>query len=124
MRDSDRQMQDVTGATGRQILDDIFEESRMLRAPLDRDMDPDALLALQPAADPFVGYYSGPIEVDGETHDDGETLVVASEKHERRYLLKRWNKRTSFKAYQQTPVEGEKLRLLNVYRVMTGGRVA
>jgi len=124
VRDSDRRMQDVTGATGRQILDDIFEESRMLRAPLDRDMDPDGLLALEQPADPFVGYYSGPIEVDGETRDDGETLVVASAKHERRYLLKRWNKRTDFKAYQQTPVEGEKLRLLNVYRVMTGGRVA
>ena len=124
MSDSGRQMEDVTGATGRQILDDIFEESRLLRAELGHDVNPDQLVTMPLPNDPYVGFFSGSIDVDGEPHEDGETLVVASEKHERRYLLKRWNRRTTFKAYQQTPKTGEKLRLLNVYRVMTGQSVA
>lgn len=124
MSDSGRQMEDVTGATGRQILDDIFEESRLLRAELDADVNPDRLVSMALPADPYVGYFAGAIEVDGEVHDDGETLVVASEQQQRRYLLKRWNRRTTFKAYQQTPDAGEKLRLLNVYRVMTGQAAA
>ena len=123
MSDSGRQMEDVTGATGRQILDDIFEESRLLRSELEGDVTPDSLVSMPLPKDPYVGFYSGSIEVDGDTHEDGETLVVASERHQRRYLLKRWNKRTTFKAYQQTPDAGEKLRLLNVYRVMTGQAV-
>ena len=123
MSDSSRQMQDVTGATGRQILDDIFEESRMLRQTLEADVNPDELVAMSLPSDPFIGFYSGAITVDGDSFDDGETLVVASAQHERRYLLKRWNKRTTFKAYQQTPRSDEKLRLLNVYRIMTGQAV-
>ena len=117
-------MQDVTGATGRQVMDDIFEESRLLRADLGADVDPASLLGMDLPSDPFVGFYAGSVQVDGERHDDGETLVVASASQQRRYLIKRWNRRTTFKAYQQTPVAGEKLRLLNVYRVMTGQSVS
>lgn len=120
MSGSGGKMQDVTGATGRQILDDIFEESRMHRTALEGDLDPDALIAMRLPSDPFVGYHRGSIHVDGDTHEDGETLVVASDAQGRRYLMKRWNQHTTFKAYQQTPVAGEKLRLLNVYRVMLG----
>jgi len=117
-------MQDVTGATGRQVLDDIFEESRLLRIDLGADIDPDDLLEMDLPSDPFVGFYAGSILVGGERHDDGETLVVASASQRRRYLVKRWSRRTTFKAYQHTPVEGEKLRLLNVYRVMIGQPVS
>ena len=49
--------------------------------------------------------------------------MIASANQQRRYLLKRWDNRRMFKAYQITPVEGEKLRLLNIYRVMTGQQV-
>ena len=117
-------MKDVTGITGRQILDDIFEESRLHRSGLPGDVAPGSLDEMDLPTDPYIGHYKGPIEVDGETHDDGETLVIASASQQRRYLLKRWNQRAEFKAYQQAPNENEKLRLLNVYRVMTGQAVS
>ena len=124
MSNTKSQMQDVTSATGRQVMDDIFEESRLLRTELDSDIDADSLLGMDLPSDPFIGFYAGGIQVDGERHDDGETLVVASASQQRRYLIKRWNRRSSFKAYQHTPVESETLRLLNVYRVMTGQPVS
>lgn len=117
-------MQDITGITGRQILDDIFEESRLHRADLGGDVAPDAMPNLTLPTDPYIGHYAGPVQVDGQTHDDGETLVIASDAQERRYLLKRWDNRSTFKVYQQTPVEGERMRLLNVYRVMIGQPVS
>ena len=119
MVDHEEQMQDVTDGTGRQVLDDIFEESRMLRTDLDCDVDPPRLTAMDLPADPYIGFYRGRIRIGVEEHD-GETLVVASAEQRRRYLLKRWNGGKAFKAYQATPQEGEKLRLLNVYRVMVG----
>ena len=95
----------------------------MLRQTLDADVNPDELISMSLPSDPYVGFFSGAIDVDGDAVPDGETLVVASTQHQRRYLLKRWNKRSTFKAYQQTPEAGEKLRLLNVYRIMTGQAV-
>ena len=116
-------MRDVTDGTGRQVLDDIFEESRMLRTNLDADVSPDALASMELSTDPFVGFHRGRIRVDSDEYDDGDTLVVASNAQQRRYLLKRWSNGKRFKAYQISPVEDEKLRLLNVYRVMLGHTV-
>jgi hypothetical protein len=116
----DQQMKDVTDATGRQVLDDIFEESRMRRMDLPGDVEPAALAEMVLPSDPYVGFFRGRIRVDGEVFDGGDTLVVASDGQQRRYLLKRWEGGRRFKAYQITPVEDEKLRLLNVYRVMNG----
>ena len=117
-------MQDVTSITGRQILDDIFEESRMRREELAHDVDPGTLGSLTLPSDPYVALFRGTISIGTEEFPDGETLVIASASQQRRYLLKRWNQRATFKAYQQTPDENEKLRLLNVYRVMTGQAVS
>ena len=117
-------IEDVTGATGRQILDDIFEESRMRRKDLEHDIDPGGLGSLSLPSDPYVALFRGTISVGSEQVPDGETLVIASDRQERRYLLKRWNNRATFKAYQLTPNLGEKLRLLNVYRVMLGQQVS
>lgn len=113
-------MQDVTDGTGRQVLDDIFEESRMLRAELEGDVDPQSLSSMEIPTDPYIGFHHGRIRIDDEEFDDGDTLVVASAVQQRRYLLKRWDGGRRFKAYQITPEAGEKLRLLNVYRVMVG----
>ncbi len=120
MVDADRKTKDVTTGTGRQVLDDIFEESRLRRANLDADVDPQTLASMDLPSDPFVGFHRGRIRVESEEFDDGDTLVVASIAQQRRYLLKRWNGGKQFKAYQISPLEGEKLRLLNVYRVMLG----
>ena len=111
-------MEDVTDATGRQMVDDIFEESRLKRVPLERDVEPDELAHMSLPTDPYVGYH----RASGDT--DSETLVVASAAQQRRYLLKRFDKGVNFRAWQSTPVAGEKLRLLNVYRVMIGQKVA
>jgi hypothetical protein len=120
----DQRMQDVTDATGRQVLDDIFEESRMLRTKLVSDLAPAQLAGMTLPQDPYIGFYHGTIDVDGKEFSDGDTLVVGSETQQRRYLLKRWEGGRRFKAYQVTPVENEKLRLLNVYRVMLGQLVS
>ena len=116
-------LQDVTDATGRQMLDDIFEESRMRREQLEGDVDASQLATLSVNSDPFIGFYRGTIQVNDEVHDDGEVLVVISQSQQRRYLLKRWAGHGTFKAYQITPVVKERLRLLNVYRVMIGQAV-
>lgn len=121
---TERSMKDVTDGTGRQVLDDIFEESRMHRAELAQDVGPEALADMGIPSDPYVGYFRGTITVNGESVDPGETLVIASEGQSRRYLLKRWEGGRRFKVYQNTPVEDEKMRLLNVYRVMIGQAVA
>ena len=114
-------LEDVTDATGRQMVDDIFEESRLKRAPLDRDISADDLAGMELPTDPYVGYHQGPVD-GGDAN--GETLVIASASQQRRYLLKRFDNRKKFRAWQSTPVAGEKLRLLNVYRVMLGQKVA
>jgi len=124
MANNGKTLEDVTDATGRQLLDDIFEESRMRRADLAADVAPEALAEMDLPSDPYVAFFAGEIQVLNESFEDGETLVIASTDQGRRYLLKRWNNRSTFKAYQSTPIEGEKLRLLNVYRVMVGQPVS
>ena len=92
----------------------------MRRIEMPGDVGPASLADMPLPSDPYVGFHRGRISVDDETFDRGETLVVASDRQQRRYLLKRWDGGRHFKAYQITPVENEKLRLLNVYRVMIG----
>ncbi len=116
-------MKDVTDGTVRQVLDDLFEESRLRRSPLERDLSPDELARMELPTDPFVGFYRGTIRVGQDEFEEGNTLVVASSGQRRRYLLKRWDGGRHFKAYQSTPTDGEKLRLGNVYRVMLGRAV-
>lgn len=123
MTSTEHSMKDVTDGTGRQVLDDIFEESRLHRAELTRDVNPDHLADMSIPADPYVGHFRGTIQVNQEPFDGGETLVIASDGQSRRYLLKRWDGGRRYKVYQVTPVADEKLRLLNVYRVMIGQAV-
>ena len=118
---AEQSMQDVTDATGRQVVDDIFEESRLKRVPLERDVEPEEVARLELPSDPYIAFHHAPA---GAGNQESETLVVASASQKRRYLLKRIGRGRSLRAWQSTPVAGEKLRLLNVYRVMVGQPVA